>query len=220
MVNLCCILTTEPLEWLTEMLRTAFMGSRIPDALYLVLNRPRRSADLGPLLDYIQSPSTTLIAGDGSEAFAMNYFMHHVPETRILMHPDAAFGKYSIDCMLEAPGDFRIDDSMGCVVYTDACRQVGDWDEAMSPGFYRYVDVDYEDRLAKAGIHPTIVAAGITHHVNGSLRIATVQNCYTESEQREDLARRNYEAKWGRPVTPGGNTIGRAAWRQEHPNDF
>jgi hypothetical protein len=81
----------------------------------------------------------------------------------------------------------------------------------MSPNFFTYVDVDYEDRLAEVGIHPAVVDCGIQHLVNGTLKGTTEMD---EFNRRVLIAQRNYEAKWGRPVTPGGNTIGRALWRQ------
>ncbi|HXU05428.1 MAG TPA: hypothetical protein VN903_30930 [Polyangia bacterium] len=148
----------------------------------------------------------------GCEASAINYYLTEVPEDRIIAHDDVVFGPESIAQFVATPGDFVIDASQGVLTYRDACVEaVGLYDTTLSPNYFRYVDVDYEDRLALAGIEPVVVDCGIRHERDGTMRgMADL----TEYHRRVGLAHDNYVAKWGRDLTPGGSTIGRSNWRK------
>ncbi len=144
----------------------------------------------------------------------MNYYLATVPQERIIAHDDVIFGVDSLKQFVATPGDFLIDSTQGVLTYSDACVEaVGLYDPNISPNFYRYCDVDYEDRLADVGILPVVVDCGIQHERNGTMR------AYSEEElanynRRMEIAEANYVKKRGHPLTPGGSTIERAAWRR------
>jgi hypothetical protein len=154
----------------------------------------------------------TLHGKMGCEASALNWYLTNVPEERIIAHDDVTFGYYSIKNFVLTPGAFLIDDQQGVISYRDECIQkIGLHDTELSPNYFRYVDVDYEDRLAAVGIEPTVVFAGITHHRDGTMR---GMKDLTEYYERVGIAEQNYVKKHGRGLTPGGSTIGRSEWRR------
>jgi len=214
-VNLC-VTVTNRVDLLPGMLRSAFAGTVVPDYVYLVDQKGDRER-LFPALDVIDAACrgwqvVDLGAQRGSEAAAINWYLQNVPEERVIAHEDVVFGPLSLETFVAAEGAFLIDSTMGVMTYRDRClREVGTYDEEMSPNFFLYADVDYEDRLAEVGIHPAVVFCGCQHLVNGTLKGTTELE---EFHRRALIAQRNYETKWGRPVTLGGNTIGRGLHRQ------
>jgi len=211
MINLCVTTTTRQ-DLLPGMLRSAFAGSLRPDHVMIIDQNPVPGR-LDAAFSEIRSHYDVITFGPdqrGSEAAAINCYLRHVPEERVIAHEDVVFGRDSLERFVaHGLADFKIDCTMGVMSYSDRCRDlVGYYDEFISPNFYLYADVDYEDRLALAGIHPVVVDCGITH-----LGSASWQHT-EEYVRRAERARANYEAKWGRKVTPGGNTIGRGNYRQ------
>lgn len=215
MINLC-VTTFNRQDLLGRMLVSAFAGTTKPDAVFLVDQAqnpwmlasafsvvppgvPVRCIDLGPKR--------------GCEASAINWFLQHVDEERIIVHDDVEFGPESIARFVEVPGAFLIDDSQGVITYRKECvDKVGLYDITISPNYFRYVDCDYEERLAEVGIEPTVVGCGIRHERNGTMRAMNsteLDNYY----RRCGIADANYQKKWGRPLTPGGSTIDRSMWR-------
>lgn len=214
MINLCVTVTRRH-DLLPGCLRSAFTGTVVPDRVFLV-DQAGRLDLLEPALAMLPCPFTIVNLGlkRGCEGSAVNWYLENVSEERVIAHEDVTFGPDSLARFVATPGDFLIDDSLGVMTYRDRCRrEVGLYDLTISPNYFTYVDVDYEDRLALAGIHPTVAACGITHLCNGTLK-SLVGDERAEWERRTNLARENYERKWGRPVTPGGHTIGRGAWRR------
>src|SRR4029450_4853307 len=90
---------------------------------------------------------------------------------RVIAHEDVLFGPTSLEQFVNTPGDFLVDSSLGVITYRNRCVEaVGLYDPEISPNYFRYVDVDYEDRLALAGIHPVVVDCGIWHLQNGTMK--------------------------------------------------
>ena len=217
MINLC-VTACKRHDLLPGMLRSAFSGTVTPDALYIVDQADR--LDLINTALVIAAPHVPVYIMDleefrGSEAHAINWYFLNAPEIRVIAHEDVIFAPTSLAKFVATSGDFIIDNSLGVISYSDNCRKlIGLYDTAISPNFFTYVDVDYEDRLALADIHPRVVYADISHLCNGTLKGTDAEDL-PEFHRRTELARVNYEKKWGRPVTPGGHTIGRGMWRQE-----
>lgn len=216
MLNLC-VTTFNRQDLLGSMLRSAFSGTVKPDRVFFV-DQVRRPELIVALLPNISCSGIEIHdLGDkrGCEGSAINFYLEGVDEERIIAHEDVVFGPRSLEQFVATAGDFLIDDKMGVITYRDRCRELaGLYDLTISPNSFRYVDVDYEDRLALVGIHPTVVACGIQHLENGTMKGHAANGSIGEYHRLEEIARVNYEAKWGRPVTPGGNTIGRSQWRQ------
>lgn len=214
MLNLC-VTTFVRQDLLGAMLLSAFAGTVKPDAVYLV-DQANRLDLLGKPLVHVPVKVTVVDLREkrGCEGSAINWYLRNVPEERVIAHEDVVFDTKSLELFVSTPGDFLVDDQLGVITYRDRCREaVGFYDVTISPNYFTYVDVDYEDRLALAGIHPTVVSCGIQHLRNGTRKGLSGEKAL-EFHRRVGVARANYEAKWGRPVTPGGHTIGRGAWRQ------
>lgn len=220
MINLC-VTTFNRQDLLAGMLRSVFEGTLRPDRMYLI-DQAASPERLEAALDVVTCPITRIDLGAsrGCEAAAVNWYLQHVGEERVIAHEDVVFAPDSLARFVATPGDFLIDDSLGVMTYRDRCRElVGLYDPTISPLYFRYVDVDYEDRLALAGIHPTVATCGIQHLCNGTMK-GYAPDQIGEYHHRHEIARVNYERKWRREVTFGGNTIGRGIWRQSHSYDF
>jgi GT2 family glycosyltransferase len=209
-----CVTTFNRQDLLGECLRSAFAGTVKPDSVYIIDNAPQRGQGLPEIFPVLGRQPTVIDLGEkrGCEASAINFYLSHVSEERIIAHDDVVFGPTSIEQFVNTAGDFLIDDQQGVITYRDSCiRAVGYYDTEISPNYFRYVDVDYEDRLALVGIHPVVVSCGVQHMRDGTMRgYADLSEYY----YRVNLARQNYEKKWGRAVTHGGHTIGRSQWRR------
>ncbi len=208
MIHLC-VTTFNRQDLLPKCLRSAFAGTRRPDSLTIV--DQRNVLKYSTLLSWLP-PNIDLkvLSFGGCEASAINWYLTHVDEERIIAHDDVIFGPTSLEQFVATKGDFLIDSQQGVITYRNRCRDfVGLYDTTISPGSYKYVDVDYEDRLALAGILPVVVDCGITHTRDGTMR---AYDDLAEYNRREMIARGNYEHKWGRSAT-GNSTIERAKRR-------
>jgi hypothetical protein len=211
-----CVTVFRRHDLLLGMLESAWAGTVVPQAL-VIIDQVGRPELLRPALRHVPYwvERDTVYLGDdaGSEASAINFYLRRVEEERVIAHEDVIFGSRSLEQFLSVSDPFVIDASMGVMTYRDVCvERAGYYDTTISPGSFLYCDVDYEDRLAHVDIHPVVIPCGVQHLVNGT------RKSYGPSEdaefwRRAEVARKNYERKWGRPVTPGGNTIGRAAER-------
>lgn len=212
-----CVTTFNRQDMLPRCLESAMAGTVTPDKLVII----DQSGKL--LMDVRLNIHRTVSVVDlgtkrGCEAAAINYYLTEVPEERIIAHDDVVFGPDSIKQLVETPGAFLIDAQQGVVVYRDACvKAVGLYDETISPNFYRYVDVDYEDRLALAGIEPTVVDCGVLHVRDGVMRGCSSEELI-EHDRKVAIAADNYRRKWNRELTPSAlgsqSTIGRSLWRK------
>lgn len=217
-----CVTVCKRQDLLPMCLHSACAGTVRPDKVYLV-DQANRADLLAPALAQLSCPYEVIGLGAekrGGEADAVNWYLMNVAEDRVIAHEDVVFAPDSLERFLAVKDPFVIDASQGVLAYRypldGYVAEV--YDETMSPNFYLYVDVDYEDRLAQAGIHPTVVDCGITHLKNGTLKGYPAAEM-EEHRRRLEIARTNYERAWGRAVTEGGDTIGRAAWRRSHPDE-
>lgn len=202
---------------LAACLASACAGSVRPSTITIV-DQARRPDLIEAALGQVHCPVHTINLGDkrGCEASAINWYLNNVEEERVIAHDDVVFGPTSLEKFVRTPGVFVIDATQGVLTYRNAARDLaGLYDAEISPNFYRYCDVDYEDRLAQWGIHPTVVDCGIIHTPNGTMAGYSPEQL-ADYQQRHEIARRNYEAKWGRKLTPGNHTIGRGIWRKRH----
>lgn len=218
-LNLCVTVTIR-LDMLGGMLRSAFAGTVKPDRLFIVdqaNDTPRILSIVGGAIS--QAVDVEILhLGDkqGCEASAVNWYLQNVPEERVIAHEDLVLGERSLETFIAAEGAFLIDDQQGLIMYRDeAVRLAGLYDTEMSPNYFRYVDADYEERLAVAGIEPTVVACGVQHLRDGTMKGLSPEGL-AEYHRRVGIADANYARKWGRPLTPGGSTIGRSHWRRQH----
>lgn len=210
-----CVTTFNRQDLLARCLTSAFAGTRTPDALVIIDQANRLDLIHAALSFRPKVPIVIASLGSkrGCEASAINYYLTNIREERIIAHDDVVFGVTSLEQFVAAEGDFLIDASQGVLTYRDRCVElVGRYDTTLSPNYFRYVDVDYEDRLAEVGIEPVVVDCGIEHHRDGTMKgMAMLDEYY----RRVGIAEDNYVKKWGRGLTPGGSTIGRSNWRKE-----
>lgn len=210
-----CVTTFNRQDMLEECLASACAGTLRPLSIFIVDQAGRRDL-IDAALRRVTCPVSVIDLGEkrGCESSAINFYLQAVPEERVISHDDVVFGPESLEKFVATPGAFVIDQTQGVLTYRDRARnRAGLYDVNISPNFYRYCDVDYEDRLALVGIHPTVVDCGITHKPNGTMAVYNPEQL-ADYKRRHDLAQRNYELKWRRKVTPGGDTIGRGQWRQ------
>lgn len=208
-----CVTTANRQDMLGRCIASAYAGTRAPDRLVIV-DQGRRPQAILAALNGRPALILDLKGKRGCEASAVNWYLTNVEEERIIAHDDVEFGPRSLELFCAAEGAFLIDDQQGVITYRDECvEKVGLYDTELSPNYFRYVDADYEERLAEAGIEPTIVHCGVKHARDGTMR-GYDHVGLADYFRRIGIAHENYVRKWKRDLTPGGSTIGRSEWRR------
>jgi hypothetical protein len=81
-------------------------------------------------------------------AESWNWLVAHMPEERIIANDDVEFTAEAIRLLCETPGDLVFGHGYSCYLLRDsAFRKVGQFDEAISPGYAYWEDIDYDMRV-------------------------------------------------------------------------
>jgi hypothetical protein len=140
-------------------------------------------------------------------AASWNWFIEHVPEERIITNDDMVFAPQSIASMVQTHGDIVMGCGFSCFLIRDSCvKQIGLFDEEISPGYAYYEDEDYHQRIREAydtAREVTMADApnnGLIHGdgVDGSstYRAGTPEEI-SDHWRRHHIAHMNFLAKWG-----------------------
>lgn len=148
----------------------------------------------------IHTPPTPL-----SVAASWNWFIHHVPEERFIINDDIELAPGSLAAMLAARASFvSVGFGFSCFLLRDACvEKVGLFDEAISPGYAYFEDMDYLHRMRLAGVQDDVVKCDVIHK-QSQTPAAYTQEEWNEHHRKFDIAQTNFRAKW--------NNIERDKW--------
>jgi GT2 family glycosyltransferase len=136
-------------------------------------------------------------------AESWNWFIHNVPEDRIISNDDVLFAPESLQEIIDTPGDFisplaEEHNAFSCFMLRDSCvEKVGLFDENISPGYGYFEDCDYGERMLMAGVDLQGVRCGVRHLKSQTLRAANVLERNVH-HRKFVKAQENYIAKWGR----------------------
>jgi hypothetical protein len=189
-----CVPVLRRYDLLSKLLASLETSTIQPAAIYVINNgtghiTPRANV-------HVYTPDIAM-----GVAESWNWFLRNVPEHRIICNDDIQFSPHSIDLITSTPGDLVFMDNCGfsCFRISDRCVSlVGEFDEAISPGYAYYEDVDYAYRMIQV-LPPECrprIDAGIAH-VNSSTWKAGTAAEIDEHWRRFSLAKKNFEKKWG-----------------------
>jgi len=83
-----------------------------------------------------------------------------------------------------------------CFIIRSACiRDVGLFDETISPGYAYFEDMDYLRRMKLAGISDDVVQCGVVH-LQSQTPVAYTAEETQAHHRRFSLAHANYQQKW------------------------
>lgn len=202
MVNIC-IPTLNRYDLLRQLLTNLLESTITLDAVYIIDNGNRYNIEIPQLNIIVHKPERNLgVAG------SWNWFINNVPEIRIIMNDDIQLYPDSIGGLVSEfdennlvfPSGLGIS-SFSCFILPDnIIKDVGLFDETISPGYAYFEDNDYSHRMSIKGygIKPANINVG--HHGSSTLRLYTSKE-RMEHHRKFDLARKNYQRKWG--GTPG-----------------
>lgn len=130
-------------------------------------------------------------------AESWNWFIENVPEERFIVNDDIEVAPDSLEKMVAAKASFvSCTFGFSCFLIRDACvRAVGLFDEAISPGYAYFEDMDYLRRMREAGVADDVVQCDVIHHQSGTPQKYT-PNEMAEHHRRFNIAQENYRAKW------------------------
>jgi len=135
-------------------------------------------------------------------AASWNWLVDNLPEERIITNDDIVFGSGALAAMCNTPGDLVFGYGFSCYLLRDsAVAKIGKFDEAISPGYAYWEDIDYDmrARLFVAGggdfVMQNASDAEIQHKGSQTNEWAT-QDEVREHHRKFNLAKDNMIAKY------------------------
>lgn len=131
-------------------------------------------------------------------AESWNWMIRATNEERLLVADDVILQPYTIEKMVNTPGDFISSMWFGCFIIRDSCiREVGLFDEEISPGYLYFEDIDYAQRMRNVGVPITKVRGDVVHFGSASLNVVPREKWKEHHHDRFMIAKNNYLKKWG-----------------------
>jgi len=138
-------------DLLRKLLLSAEASTVRPELVMIIdngnhLDRVAEAMDSMSLLIEVHTPEIPL-----GVAESWNYLIKRLPEERIITNDDITFEPDSLEKMAETPGDLVFGYGYSCYLIRDsAVQKIGLFDEAISPGYAYWEDIDYDMRIRLA----------------------------------------------------------------------
>lgn len=196
-----CVPVLKRYDLLQNLLESLKSSTVVPTMIHVIDNgrdsdRVKQALSTTPWPTDVYTPYGAL-----GVAESWNWFITHVPEHRIIANDDVLFAPDSLQRILDTDGDFvspLLGQAYSCFLLRDSCvAKIGQFDEAISPGYAYFEDCDYSERMVKAGFCITHVDCGVTHLGSQTLAQNTTQESI-EHHRKFLLAQTNFIKKWGR----------------------
>ncbi len=197
-----CVPTLNRYDLLRQMLFSAKAGTVKPDTI-IVLNNGMDDHAVREAVKDLGIPTTAYTPEKPMGlAASWNLFIKNTDEERLIVNDDILFGETSIERLVNTPGDIVTGllptNACSCFVIRDSCvKNVGLFDETISPGYAYFEDCDYAFRLAERGEDFIGVECGIVHVGSQTLAKMTPQQ-REEHNRKYVIAQNNFLQKWGR----------------------
>ncbi len=198
-----CVPVLNRYDLLAEMIESLSKGSVQPDVI-AVIDNGKRPADLFYALSRRREGVKTDVFEPHKSmglAACWNWFIMHERGERFIVNDDVTFAPDSIEKMIATPGDFVSGlagtNAFSCFLIRDACvTKVGYFDDAISPDYAYFEDLDYLERMRLADVSITPCECGITHKGSQTTKKMTDEQL-KDHHRRFVLAQENYISKWG-----------------------
>lgn len=207
-----CTSTFNRHDLLRGLIQSVASGTRVPDAVYIIdhgYNKAKVVQAVEGILpkgviQYVELP-------DAGSAYAVNWIFENVPDDKVLCGDDFLLAPDTLEKLAAAEGDFILpklnQNVFACFLMRDRVfRDIGRFDEKISPGYLYFEDTDYQRRIDLYnatqnghGIRRTIVEDALVTHVNGGSQTMKTYSPaqMAEHHRRFRIAASNYVKKWG-----------------------
>jgi GT2 family glycosyltransferase len=202
MINIC-IPTLKRYDLLIDCIKSLESGNLKPDNYFIVDNGTRFIIpdELMNLSIYIYNPGMNI-----GVAKAWNIFLTQIPEIRVICNDDIEFYSDSLEKLVNSystkfityPGGIQQSNSFSCFVLSDGIiKEVGLFDEDISPNYGYFEDNDYHYRMKLKGFDLSpVLNCSIGHFKSATLKSYDKQELAFH-HRRFNLAKNNYIRKWG-----------------------
>lgn len=188
-------------DLLRLMLLSAAAGTVKPDKVWIIDNGKRHDlvhpaiAGLPFPIDVCEPPVAMGVAE------SWNYLIENMPEERIITNDDITFTADAVEQMVNTPGELVFGHGYSCYLIRDsAIEKVGKFDEAISPGYAYWEDIDYDMRvrlfMAGGGQWRQQNAPCTVHHAGSQTNEVASPEEIAEHHRRFDVAKANIIAKY------------------------
>ena len=197
MLNVC-VPVLNRYDMLRAMLLSLRKSTVTPDGVYVINNGMNQSKVDTAITDTVERVVILRPNRPLGVAESWNWFIQNVGEERVITNDDIEFAPDSLERMVAAPAHFvSCTFGFSCFLIRDACVDaVGLFDEAISPGYGYFEDIDYLRRMRQAGVADDVVQASVVHKQSQTPAAYTLDQ-QQNHERRFLLAKSNYAAKWG-----------------------
>jgi hypothetical protein len=195
-INICTMVLNR-YDMLRALLLSLQHSTVVPDAVYVINNGLDKDKIADAIADTVKGVVVLNPNRPLGVAESWNWFINNVGEDRIITNDDIEFAPESIAVMLADPADFvSCTYGFSCFLLRASCIQkVGLFDEAISPGYGYFEDMDYLHRMRLADVADSVVKCGTVHHQSRT-PAAYTQEEWLAHHRRFALAHGNYVSKW------------------------
>lgn len=140
-------------------------------------------------------------------AASWNWFINNVPEIRIICNDDLEFTPFAIERLILGYDEDHVVfphglesslNTFSCFTISDKLvKEVGYFDETISPNYAYFEDNDYRYRLILAGYNTKKIWDSIVSHTRSSTINAFGNKELREHHKKFETAKSNYLKKWG-----------------------
>lgn len=188
-------------DLLKLMLQSAAAGTMVPAKVWIIDNgkqHPRVHEAIEGLpfpIDVCEPPHPMGVAE------SWNYLIGQMPEERIITNDDIVFTSDAIEQMVRTPGDLIFGHGYSCYLLRDsAVQKVGTFDEAISPGYAYWEDIDYDMRVRQfmkdGGAWVQANAPCTIHHGGSQTNVTATVDEIMEHHRRFEVAKENIIKKY------------------------
>jgi hypothetical protein len=134
-------------------------------------------------------------------AASWNWLIARLPEERIITNDDITFLGDSVEKMCATAGDLVFGHGYSCYLIRDsAVEKIGRFDEAISPGYAYWEDIDFDQRvrlhIAGGGDFTQVNAPCEVLHAGSQTNEWATPQEISEHHRKFELAKQNFLAKW------------------------
>lgn len=137
-------------------------------------------------------------------AGSWNYFIDHIPETRVITNDDIIFDKDALKYLMEFYSEDNLvvpenlNSAFSCYLLPqNVINKVGKFDEWISPRYAYFEDNDYSYRMSMQNIGIVRAVGSLVEHVGSSTLKHFDKQKEREHHDKFRFAREHYKQKWG-----------------------
>jgi GT2 family glycosyltransferase len=197
-----CIPTLNRYDLLNKFLDSITKSTVKPDAVYIIDNGNKLKLGNFALNIKVHTPGKNL-----GVAASWNWFINNVPEIRIIANDDLEFSAATLERLILGYDEDSVCfpngldgkvNSFSCFTISDKIvKDVGYFDETLSPNYAYFEDNDYHYRMLSKGYDIKLVLDSLARHSGSSTLKSFSSKEKREHHRKFSIAKNNYIKKWG-----------------------